>query len=128
MQVSVLFALFFFSLSFGLPVDNVGTTVTSSVSDSALEECAICYNPLGDEDEVVPYQCDTHTFHKECAIRWHRAQSLSSKCPMCRKDPKRTIGDILGIEVYSAPPYIRPTPTNVVVPPILAPQGGFMGF
>lgn len=52
----------------------------------ALDDCAICTNTFGKEDQVTPLPCDTkHYFHTECIVRWFQTQDQKTSCPICRK-------------------------------------------
>jgi len=56
-------------------------TPTKVVEDD-VEECPICYNPLGDKGVFVTKGCG-HKFCTDCAIK-HLCNSKA--CPMCRGD------------------------------------------
>lgn len=53
---------------------------------SSVNDCAICYEPLEDSDDVQRTPC-AHTFHLSCIGRWvlQRQQDEDSPtCPLCR--------------------------------------------
>jgi hypothetical protein len=53
-----------------------------------LEECPICFEEFGDDEEVIELNCAKgHIFHIQCIKSWlysQKRQNTDYTCPLCR--------------------------------------------